>query len=268
MSFSIHKVAISLACAFLAQGALLASLAQSSCEEALSNAPLLAGLPEEKTEKENDDAKTTKEGQKSKEESANSPDAVQRDLSASWVSSTKSYNLAADSASSAVYKETEPSTIEIESGTILIEALKSTRVVTPLAQFELKPKALILVRVDKESERALALLEGVTVHVRKRSTDLRFGEQALITTHAPSHAELIGSEQIGIRQVRQHAIGDGHHISITEYSLVQATERIPLISKVIHSGHAHDKALKSRLIKAAAVLNMVTSRHGGYNASH
>ncbi len=191
---------------------------------------------------------------------------VQRDLSNGWSASTKAYNVAVPADTH--IKEHSEARIEIESGTIFIEAVKPTTVVTPLAEYSIKPKGLVLLRVNKGAERVLAMLEGLTLVTAKRSTELRFGEEALVTEHQPSHGELVGEEEIGIRQLRTQEVSHNRHIAIAEFSLIQATERIPLVSRVIHSGHAHDKALKSRLLKTQAVLNMVTSTHGYYSGSH
>ena len=163
------------------------------------------------------------------------------------------------------YKQLAPLEIEIESGTVLIEALKAISVTTPLCKYQLKPKSLVLLRIGASAERALAMLESVTVVADKRSTELRFGEEALVSVQAPSASELVGEEGIGIRQVRQHQLGENLHIAIMEYSLIQATERIELVKKIVHSESAHDKALRARLLKALAVLNVVTTRHGQYS---
>lgn len=256
----LQKAASVLICAFVASSSAVAApgLSAASID---SNGNFIAGLPESKESESKSEAKPAESAPK-----AVAPEAVERELSAGWTSSTKSYNLAAPA--DAKFKEVSPARLELESGTVLIEALKPTTVVTPLSELELKPKSLVLVRASHGADRALALLENAEVTASKRSTEVRFGEQVLVTERAPSHAELVGEEQIGIRQIRQHPIGNDRYISIMEFSLVQATERIPIVSKVIHSGHAHDKALKQRLLKAAAVLNMVTSRHGGYSAAH
>lgn len=191
---------------------------------------------------------------------------VARDLSKGWLTGTKAYNLAGTS--DARFTEPSEGRIELESGSVFIEGLKTTTVVTPLAEYTIKPRSLVYLHVTKGAERALAMLENLSITTAKRSTELRFGEAALVTEHQPSHSELMGEEQLGIRQLRAHQISPDRHIAIAEYSLIQATERIPIVSEVIHSGHPHDKTLKAKILKAAAVLNMVTARHGYYSGSH
>lgn len=198
---------------------------------------------------------------------AKSVHRVERDLSGGWIASTKAYNLAG-SPSTTRFKEHSESTIEIDAGVVFIEALKATKIITPLAEYTLKPKSLVFLRIEKGAEKVLAMLENVNIITAKRSTELRFGEEAFVTEHQPTPGELVGEEQLGIRQLRTHQVTPDRHIAIAEFSLIQATERIPLVSSVIHSGHVHDKALKSKLLKAAAVLNMVTSRHGYYSGGN
>lgn len=260
----LQKAASVLFCSFVTASSAVAApgLGAASID---SNGHFIAGLPESKESTDEPNSKPAEPGAKDSPKKV-APEAVERDLSSGWVSSTKAYNLAAPP--DAKFKELESTRLELESGTILIEALKPTTVVTPMSEFQLKPKSLVLIRVCNGTDRALALLENAAVTTNKRSTEVRFGEQVLVTERAPGPAEMVGEERIGIRQIRQHPLGHDRYISIMEFSLVQATERIPIVSQVIHSGHAHDKALKQRLLKAAAVLNMVTSRHGGYSAAH
>jgi hypothetical protein len=207
----------------------------------------------------------SKDGQKSATNDA-VPNRVDRDLSPGWTASTKNYNLA--QAEGTHFKEHSESKLELAEGELFLEALKPVVIVTPLAEYHLKAKSLCYLHVKKGNERILALLEGATVVSHKRSTEVRFGEEAVLTEHSPSHNDVVGEHGIGIRQLRTHPISSNRHLSIAEFSLIQATERVPLMSKIIHSGHAHDKAIKTKLIKCAAVLNMVTSRHGGYAGGH
>lgn len=239
-------------------------LDQANGRESNSDMKLLAGN-EESTKSQENDSNDAKDTHSSASADA-SPHRIDRDLSPGWTVSTKVYNLAA--AEGTNFKEHSESKVELDEGSVFVEALKPVVIHTPLAEFHLKAKSLSYLHIKKGSARIFALLEGATVISHKRSTEVRFGEEALFTEHAPSHNDIVGEDGIGIRQLRTHPISTNNHLAIAEFSLVQASERIPLVSKIIHSGHAHDKALKAKIIKCQAVLNMVTARHGGYAGGH
>jgi len=130
----------------------------------------------------------------------------------------------------------------------------------------MKKRALAFFRVKPDMERCFDFLENVTVHYDKHTFALRPGEEAILAKKEPSYADILVDDDIGRRRVRLHKLSHDKGIALTEFSLVQAIEREPLIFPLVHSKDTKDKALKNRLLKMAAVLNMVTSRHGHYSS--
>lgn len=157
-------------------------------------------------------------------------------------------------------------TVHLDAGAIFIEVDQPTIVKTPLANYHMKRRALAFFRVKPDMERCFDFLENVTVHFDKHTFALRPGEEAILAKKEPSYADILVDDDIGRRRVRLHKLSHDKGIALTEFSLVQAIERESLIFPLVHSKDPKHKALKNRLLKMAAVLNMVTSRHGHYSS--
>lgn len=183
-------------------------------------------------------------------------------LSQHWQEDNKHYNLACDLG--AKFTKSGDRLLSLESGTFLIECETPISLKTPMSTIHLRANSMVLVRVQEGRERTYVLLETAHISCQHRSMSLRYGEEALVTDHAPFRGELAGESDVGLRQLRVHDLKDNHKLITMEYSLVQAMEREPLLTQIVHSEHNHDKFLRDKLLKAAAVLNMVTSRHGQY----
>ncbi len=183
-------------------------------------------------------------------------------LSQHWQEDDKDYNLASEIGSK--FTKTGDRIITLESGTFLIECESAITLKTPMSTIHLKPDAIILVRVQEGRERTYVLLETAHINSQHHTMALRCGEECVLTDHPPFRGELAGESDVGLRQLRVHDLKENHKLITMEYSLVQAMEREPLLNQIIHSEHSHDKTLRDKLLKAAAVINMVTGRHGQY----
>jgi hypothetical protein len=155
--------------------------------------------------------------------------------------------------------------IDLEDGTILVESVTAVTIRTPLAVVMLKPKTLVLVRLEGGMVRCFSLLGNPQVQAGKRLITLTTGEEALVADHTPKAEEVVLHDDIGRRRIRVSDIGDNRGVALTEFSLVHAIAREPLIAHFAQSQNPDDRTMRDHLIKMAAVLNMVTSTHGPYS---
>jgi hypothetical protein len=162
--------------------------------------------------------------------------------------------------------EVNGSELRLDSGSLLLEALTPSTIKLRLSEVQVKPKSLVFVRARDGCEHVFVLLGSAPVTVGRHRTALNTGEEVVVTDHEPNYRDLVGQDDIGRRRVRLTPLPDKKCVALSEFSLIQAVEREPLIHELVHSPDAHDKALKDRLIKTAAVLNIVTARHGQYSA--
>lgn len=182
-----------------------------------------------------------------------------------WNHSDEAFNMASSNTGAVAISGP---VAEITSGNALVEPKDTTVVKTPNAIAHLKKKSLLFVRVDKFGDHLFCLLEPVTVLVGKHSTTLQSGEEIIITDQDAKMRGAVSEDDIGRRRMRITQLPEGKTLALTEFSLVHVMEREPVIYKFVHSDDRQSKPLRERLIKMAAVLNVVTSRHGPYTTTH
>jgi hypothetical protein len=183
-------------------------------------------------------------------------------LSEYWQEDGKKYNLACENGSK--LEKISESELSLKNGSFLIESEGNITLTTPEATLHLKPRAMVLVRIQAGSERFCCMLENVTVDCRKRSMSLLYGEEVLLADHKVNGEELRGDYSVGVRRPTIIDLSDQWRLARMEFSLLQAVEREPLLVQISHSKHSHDKFLRDKLLKSAAILNMFTTGHGQY----
>lgn len=160
--------------------------------------------------------------------------------------------------------------IQLISGQILIDAHRTIYVDSPLASVELKRGALVLFRIGDGTERFMVVHDNdhgsAEIVCKNFCVKIGPGEEAMITHHEPTYREILETDDIGRRRVKMHLVGDNHHITTSEFSILQALERDPLLYEISKAHHHHDRALKKKIIKTAAVLSHITSHHGFYSS--
>lgn len=199
----------------------------------------------------------------SKEKSQGSAQKKVSVLSKFWQEDGKHYNLA--SLDGSQFSKLGENELAFKEGSVLIECEQDSTVSLPLSKIEMPAHAMALIRVSAGAERIYCLLESVKIIAKNKSCDLRCGEEALLTDHLPQALEFAGEFDVGVRQIRSVEIDEQLKLSSMEFSLIQSMEREPLLAQITHSGHKHDRFLREKLIKAAAVINYVTNRHGPYS---
>src|SRR5262249_37309724 len=135
----------------------------------------------------------------------------------------------------------------------------------PMSQIDAKARSLVYCRARQGCEHVIVLLGDAPVTVGRHRAQLSSGDEGIITDHDPKYLDLVGEDDIGRRGARLTPLPDNKTFTITEFSILDAIEREPLIYHLVHSDDARDRALKGRLMKTAAALNMVTFRHGPYS---
>lgn len=168
------------------------------------------------------------------------------------------------SASDDARYQDEGKQIKLESGGIMIENLDDRSVATELGSVEPRKRSLAFIRYRQGCEHVFALLGPTTIRVHGRATTINAGEEAIIANHEPTYEGLLGADYIGRRRLRMNKLPEGESLGLAEFSLVHAVEREPVLYRLLHSQDPHDKALRDRLIKTAAILNYVTAGHGQY----
>jgi hypothetical protein len=155
--------------------------------------------------------------------------------------------------------------VDLQEGTLLLEADQASLISTPLASLQVKPHAVVYAKVHAGCEHLFVLLGPTRVTVGQHSVQLSSGDEAVVSDHETTNFDLAGQDDIGRRSIRVTKLADKLSFALAEFSLIQAVEREPMLYRLFHSHDSHDKLVRERLIKMAAVLNIVTGRHGRYS---
>ncbi len=169
------------------------------------------------------------------------------------------------------FEQPEPDKLLLDSGEMIIEAIHSGVIATPLSQIYVKTGAVILCQVDEGIEYIFVLADNsaqsTSIIVNKRHAKLDQGVEAIISDHQANYKELAGSDDIGHRAMRMHILGNKLFLLICEYSLMDALQHNRLLLEIKNSDVAADKALSEKLLKTVAVITSITGRRGAYTNS-
>ncbi|HEY9789707.1 MAG TPA: hypothetical protein V6D22_04865 [Candidatus Obscuribacterales bacterium] len=157
---------------------------------------------------------------------------------------------------------------ELNDGALLLEENGGYSLQMPLSEVNPRSHSLIFARAAGGCDHIFVLLGNAFVKVGRHVSQLHAGEELVVADHETKPAELISrlyqDDNIGRRRLQMDSLPGNRSIGMVEFSLVQAVEREPMIYKIMHSSDPHDRSLRDRLIKMAAVLNLVTGSHGMY----
>lgn len=158
-----------------------------------------------------------------------------------------------------------PEEIALRAGSALIEAKDTITVSSGQFKTTLKKGSLALFRMEGTTARCFMLLGTAKVHAGEKVHAAPIaGVEVVLFDHLPDNHELLYRDELGRRNPKTHKVHDNLYLSTSEFSLAQSLDREPLISALAHSREPRDKALKNRLLKMAAVLNMVSAHRGHY----
>lgn len=166
------------------------------------------------------------------------------------------------------FEQPEPDKLLLDEGEMVIEALHSGVIATPLSQIYLKAGTVILCQVQEGIEYIYVLSDNssqsTSLIINKRHAKLDQGVEAIVSDHQANYKELGGSDDIGHRAMRMHILGNKLFLLVCEYSLMDALQHNRLLLGIKDSNTAADKALSEKLLKTVAVITSVTGRRGAY----
>jgi hypothetical protein len=160
----------------------------------------------------------------------------------------------------------KPDECLVEDGDVMVDCKGGYAIKSHLAEVNGRG-ALLFIRVTQSSQHVYVLYGDATVQVGRRNTRLHAGEEAVVADSAFDAGERMRQDLIGRRRLRMVQVDETKALSVSEFSIVQAVEKEPAISRLFHSTDPRDKAAKEQLLKTAAVLNFVTGTHGPYTHS-
>lgn len=203
---------------------------------------------------------------------ADSQSAVSPDKQAQTTTKTNNKsNFRLHIARKTKFEQPEPDKLLLDSGQMVIEALHSGVIATPLSQIYVKSGSVLLCQVEEGIEYIFVLSDNApqstSVIVNKRHAKLDQGVEAIVSDHQANYKELGGPDDIGHRAMRMHIVGSNRFLLVCEYSLMDVLQHNRLLLGIKDSDSAADKALSEKLLKTVAVITSVTGRRGAYTNS-
>jgi hypothetical protein len=169
------------------------------------------------------------------------------------------------------FEQPEPDKLLLDAGEMVIEAIHSGVIATPLSQIYVKTGSVLLCQVQEGIEYIYVLSDNspqsTSIIVNKRHAKLDQGVEAIVSDHQANYKELGGPDDIGHRAMRMHMLGNNMFLLVCEYSLMDALQKNRLLLGIKSSNAAADKALSEKLLKTVAVITSVTGKRGAYSNS-
>jgi hypothetical protein len=100
---------------------------------------------------------------------------------------------------------------------------------------------------------------AVTVTVGERKVVLRAGEQLVVRS-----SDSILLPQVAIRGGREHVLGDGNRVFVSEFSIPSAISSIRALRSMSSSENRIERATYGKIMKNAAALHMLMLKKGPY----
>jgi len=95
---------------------------------------------------------------------------------------------------------------------------------------------------------------------------LRMGEQVVITSSASDLVDINPTAGITVRNEKERKLADGVRAITCEFSLASAISNLHALRRLAHSPDRHDRAVFTKFLKNAAVLQTMTAGKGPYKA--
>jgi hypothetical protein len=107
----------------------------------------------------------------------------------------------------------------------------------------------------------------ITVTVAGKDIQLRTGQQLVVSAEDNSNfKDALLMPEVATRYEGQHVAANGLHLFVSDFSLPSAMRHITTLSALTRSDVAQERALYKKMLKNAAILQMVTGRKGVYKA--
>ncbi len=161
-----------------------------------------------------------------------------------------------------------PNVTELHNGEALFLASKLSFVKTPDSLLRVEPGTLVLVTVNDSVTKVRNLWEdrsnGLCQTVDSKPFNVVAGDESLIGNDLRSVYLSASKDMVGRRLAHFTELNNGQIVHFSEVSLMSLVQSTDLLSQLLSSNDAEDKALVKKLNKMAAILVQITSSHGLY----
>jgi energy-converting hydrogenase Eha subunit C len=172
--------------------------------------------------------------------------------------------------SKADFTEDNAGAINLKSGEMLISAAKDTIVKSGDVTVQIHAGTIALVTHENGIVKVRNMWETGAGTIREvvanKYFDVAAGQETIVSADETRIHESLERDMIGRRRTRLLDIPGGYKLSRCELSMVSLIQNTDMLTNLINSQNAADKALAGKLIKMAAVLTQITGRHGQFQS--
>lgn len=138
--------------------------------------------------------------------------------------------------------------------------------------FLLKPISVTPVKVTPSGtvhiiQLADAAAKSLSAYLGNSSVAISCGQELCLDVAHENIAAAMKSDNVARRSISHHDIPGVGAISHAEFSLVSLLQSNKLLSDLMASTLPEDKKIGNNLLKVAAALHMITSKHGPFAAA-
>jgi hypothetical protein len=154
---------------------------------------------------------------------------------------------------------------KLESGTVLVYERKPMKIQTPHCEIDINARSAVLISAEPEVTDTLDLYDwrygGVKVSVGTRTKPLSPGDEiAMVAASSPEAAQhLVLKDGLNRRKMKVVSLGNNQFAVASQFSLVDAMLKRPLVSQLKSSQDKDDRATYEQIVKTAAALYMSNS---------
>jgi hypothetical protein len=163
-----------------------------------------------------------------------------------------------------------PTIMQLQEGEIMVAADKVTMVKTPHSMITVNPNTIALITVENKVTKVRNLWElghgEIRQSVAGKYVDIAAGEESILGWDQIGVNKALAKDQLGRRKVRGIDVPGGMFMQRAEIPLTALLqeENSSCLSDLVTSVNPVDKPIANKLVKMAAVIQQVTSKHGQY----
>jgi hypothetical protein len=165
---------------------------------------------------------------------------------------------------------TSPGLLHLQEGEILVHAPKKTVIKAGASHIEVKAGSMATVTVRDGMVKVRNLFENkrtsITAAVAgKRHIGVQIGQELIIGPKGIPLSRALSDDPVGRRRLTSIDLATGHTCISSEVSLSSLLQNSPVLAHLIRSAENEDRALATRVMKAAVCVSIVTQGHGNYS---
>jgi hypothetical protein len=162
------------------------------------------------------------------------------------------------------------SALNIKFGDVLVNTTAPTTITAGRYSIKLAAGTVAMISNRQEHVVVRDLYESkggsiIVITPEQKTLAAQVGQEIIVGRAGLSYTKVLGEDAVGRRRMRHIDMGRLSNAVISEVSLVSLLQNTDVLSQLMRSDAADDKALINKVEKMAVVLQFATGSHGNYS---